>query len=276
MANSFLCLPWRRSSTSVKFFWGPFVEVGIAGVVVVIVRLGPNLDVVVKDIVVESDEALVESDGADDEEDKVEDVTEDDSVVVVVDEVKFDDVDIEETEVEEITGMVSSEVDDMTGIVIAEVDEITGIVIIDVEDITGMVIIDVEDITGIVIPDVEDITGIVISEVDEMTGIVIAGDDRVFEIGKVVEMAEDKNPEEEDTKGVEVEEITGMVISEDDGVEEDKGADDSVDTLVGFDDDEVSGRDVRIVREELMIVVCLSVVFLVPDGRGDFVCVGPL
>lgn len=46
---------------------------------------------------------------------------------------------------------------------------------------------------------------------------------------------------------------------------EDKRADDSIDVLVNLNDDEVSGRDVMIVREELMIGVCLSVVFLEPD-----------
>lgn len=46
---------------------------------------------------------------------------------------------------------------------------------------------------------------------------------------------------------------------------EDKRADDSIDVLVNLNDDEVSGRDVMIVREELMSGVCLSVVFLVPD-----------
>lgn len=198
IANSFLCLPWRRSSTSVRFFWGPFVELGIAAVVVVIVRLEPVLDVVVKDKVIERDEAVVDSD----------------------------------------------------------VEEITGIVIADDDDV--VVIDEVE-------PELEEITGIVISDVEEITGTVIFEDGSVLVMGKVVEKAEDMNPEEVDTEGAEVEEITGIVISEDDDVTEDKGADDPIDVLVEFNDDEVSGRDGMVVREELMIGVCLSVVFLVPD-----------
>lgn len=183
IANCLLCLPWRRSSTSVRFFWAPFVEVGIAGVVVVvIVKFETILDVVVKDNVFERDEVIVDSDR----------------------------VDTEETEIEDITGIVTSEVEDITGIVIAE-------------------------------------------------------DDSVVVIGKVDERSEDMTPEEVDTEGAEVEEITGIVISEDDGVTVDKGPEDPIDVLLDFNDDEVSGRDVIIVREELMIGVCLSVVFLVPD-----------
>lgn len=186
IANCLLCLLSRRSSTSVRFLWGPSVELGIAGVVVVIVRLEPILDVVVKDDVVEDDEAVVDSDGLDPEEDKIEEITgmviaEDDGVVVI-DEMEPEDLDTEESEVEEITGIVILDIDDMTGIVSSEVD----------------------DITGIVICDVEDMTGTVISEVDEITGIVTAEDDSVVVIGKVDERTEDMNPEEVDVKGSEV------------------------------------------------------------------------
>lgn len=127
IANCFLCLLSRRSSTSLRFLWGPSVEVGIAGVVVVIVRLDLILDVVVKDNVVERDEAIVGSDGVDTEEDKVEEITgmviaEDDGVVI--DEMEPEDLDTEEREVEEITGIVLLDVEDITGIVIAEDDSV--------------------------------------------------------------------------------------------------------------------------------------------------------
>lgn len=181
---------------SVRFLWGPSVEVGIAGVVVVIVRLDLILDVVVKDNVVERDEAIVGSDGVDTEEDKVEEITgmviaEDDGVVV--DEMEPEDLDTEEREVEK-----------FTGIVLLDVEDITGIVIFEVEDITGIAIAEVKDITGIVICEVEDMTGMVISEIEEITGIVIAEDDSVVVIGKVDERTEDMNPEEVDIKGSEV------------------------------------------------------------------------
>lgn len=192
------------------FFWWPSVGAGVEGVVVVMVRLEPVLDVVVVEDVDERDEVEMDSEGVDNTEDNnVEEFAD----VVVIDEV----VDTENDKVEEITGMV-------------------------------------------------------IAEVEEITGIVIADDDRVVVTAGVVERAEvNMVSEEVDTRGKEMEEITGIVITDDDGVAEDSNV------LVDLKDDDISGRrDVMNVREDPLLGVLMSVLFFVPDDRGDFDNLGRL